>query len=377
MKYKIETASNIRGFIKVLFESNFDRIEFFNDKPGVEITGTKRKFLRKIFESKFFDKLGIVQVLRHSTKYDAQITYNRFMFSNSPYYIICENPTALFHYKLNRKNGLLARHLLPNRINDVNLRGIACISEACRSTFSKILGIESSKIQLIYPLIKDTGYVRLPNYDRQLNCLFVSSTFVLKSGCELVEVAKELPNVKFTFITRITDIPSNYIHLIEYLPNIELKEFKLSKEELAEYYKRADMLVHVTRQDSFGLVVLEAIKYGLPVLGSNIYAIPEMVIEGINGYLIEPRFLFFGRNNMPNPEVWNNRSETIESRYIDENIIKFLINKIKYLDEHRDVLYVLSQNSLKLSVEKFGERKIKSQWENLICKTININSHPN
>ena len=102
MKYKIETASNIRGFIKVLFESNFDRIEFFNDKPGVEITGTKRKFLRKIFESKFFDKLGIVQVLRHSTKYDAQITYNRFMFSNSPYYIICENPTALFHYKLNR-----------------------------------------------------------------------------------------------------------------------------------------------------------------------------------------------------------------------------------------------------------------------------------
>ena len=102
-----------------------------------------------------------------------------------------------------------------------------------------------------------------------------------------------------------------------------------------------------------------------------------MVIEGINGYLIEPRFLFFGRNNMPNPEVWNNRSETIESRYIDENIIKFLINKIKYLDEHRDVLYVLSQNSLKLSVEKFGERKIKSQWENLICKTININSHPN
>ena len=190
-------------------------------------------------------------------------------------------------------------------------------------------------------------------------------------------MAKELPNVKFTFITRITDIPSNYIHLIETLPNIELKEFKLSKEELAEYYKRADMLVHVTRQDSFGLVVLEAIKYGLPVLGSNIYAIPEMVIEGINGYLIEPRFLFFGRNNMPNPEVWNNRSETIESRYIDENIIKFLINKIKYLDEHRDVLYVLSQNSLKLSVEKFGERMIKSQWENLICKTININSHLN
>lgn len=372
MKYKIEVASNIRGFLKVLFESEFRNSEFINNKPGIEISGTKGNLLRKIFESKIFDMLGLIQILRHNTAYDAQITYNRYMKSNRPYYVICENPTALYHYRLSRKNGLIARFLLRSKYYEDRLKAIVCISEACSSTFCKIHGVNKDKVHQIYPLIKDTGYVRGLNLTTLINCLFVSSTFELKSGCEIVCAAKSLPNVNFVLITRKKEIPLDYLKTIDELSNIELVEFKLSKEALAEYYKKADVLLHVTRQDSSPLVVLEAIKYGLPVLATNVYAIPEMVIDGYNGYLTEPRYLFFGHDNMPNPEVWNHREETIYSHYTDERIIRFLIEKIQYFDKHRDILYEFSQNSLLLSTEKFGEKKIRDQWEGLIESTINM-----
>jgi glycosyltransferase involved in cell wall biosynthesis len=40
--------------------------------------------------------------------------------------------------------------------------------------------------------------------------------------------------------------------------------------------------------ETAGLVILEAYKYGLPVIGSRIGAIPEMIAENRTGFLFEP-----------------------------------------------------------------------------------------
>jgi glycosyltransferase involved in cell wall biosynthesis len=40
--------------------------------------------------------------------------------------------------------------------------------------------------------------------------------------------------------------------------------------------------------ETAGLVILEAYKYGLPVIGSRIGAIPEMIAENKTGFLFEP-----------------------------------------------------------------------------------------
>lgn len=71
------------------------------------------------------------------------------------------------------------------------------------------------------------------------------------------------------------------------LKHIYFKEF-MDGEKLAEYYKAADFFVLPTREDIWGLVVNEAMNFGLPVITTaSCVAGMELVQEGKNGYLIE------------------------------------------------------------------------------------------
>lgn len=53
------------------------------------------------------------------------------------------------------------------------------------------------------------------------------------------------------------------------------------------YYKAADVLAMPTREDICGLVINEALSYGLPVVSTNkCIAALELVSNGKNGYII-------------------------------------------------------------------------------------------
>lgn len=71
------------------------------------------------------------------------------------------------------------------------------------------------------------------------------------------------------------------------ISNIHFIDFK-STQLLENYYKAADMFVLPTREDIWGLVVNEAMAYGLPVITTDkCIAGLEMVKNGENGYIIE------------------------------------------------------------------------------------------
>ena len=69
------------------------------------------------------------------------------------------------------------------------------------------------------------------------------------------------------------------------LKNVILEGFH-SPQELYEYYKAADLFVHPSTYDVWGLVINEAMANGLPVVVSNTcVAGLELIKEGKNGYL--------------------------------------------------------------------------------------------
>ncbi len=62
----------------------------------------------------------------------------------------------------------------------------------------------------------------------------------------------------------------------------------IQPEQLALYYSAADIYVHATHVETFGLTIVEAMASGIPVIATRIAAIPELVVDGRTGYLTPP-----------------------------------------------------------------------------------------
>ncbi len=70
------------------------------------------------------------------------------------------------------------------------------------------------------------------------------------------------------------------------LPNVHFLGFQ-KKDQLAKYYKAADLFVLPTREDIWGLVINEAMAYGLPVITTDrCVAGLDLVEDGVNGYIV-------------------------------------------------------------------------------------------
>ncbi len=62
-------------------------------------------------------------------------------------------------------------------------------------------------------------------------------------------------------------------------------------ESLPQVYSSAYAYISasVDRSEGFGLTVLEAMASGLPVIATNVGGLPELVKDGVNGFLVSPR----------------------------------------------------------------------------------------
>jgi glycosyltransferase involved in cell wall biosynthesis len=63
----------------------------------------------------------------------------------------------------------------------------------------------------------------------------------------------------------------------------------LAGEDLASAYASADAFVFPSRTETLGLVLLEAMAAGCPVVAANSGGIPDIVTDGVNGYLFDPK----------------------------------------------------------------------------------------
>ncbi|SDZ80979.1 glycosyltransferase family 4 protein [Bizionia paragorgiae] len=104
----------------------------------------------------------------------------------------------------------------------------------------------------------------------------------------------------------------------------------MKKEDMPIFYNAIDVFVFPTKRESLGSVGLEAMSCGVPVLGTNDFAIKEYVIPGINGELFEKDDYQSFEDNLiicvNNLENYNPR-ETILKEYSKEAVV----NKYKQI----------------------------------------------
>lgn len=100
----------------------------------------------------------------------------------------------------------------------------------------------------------------------------------------LISAAKMMSNIGIYIIGGDTN--KEYLQQAEGCANVHFVSFK-TKDEIKEYYCAADMMVLLTREDVWGLVINEAMAFGLPVITTDhCMAGVEMIIRGDNGFIV-------------------------------------------------------------------------------------------
>ena len=144
-------------------------------------------------------------------------------------------------------------------------------------------GIPTIKYKSHIPI--DTSYFKI---------IFLSNLMKAKGILDFVESMKLLlkknKNFKAYIIGASGDISIENIKQI--LINYELQNCvevlgPLYGEEKYKYLSNADVLVFPTQSEAFGLVILEAMQVGIPIISTNEGCISEIIEDGENGFIIE------------------------------------------------------------------------------------------
>jgi glycosyltransferase involved in cell wall biosynthesis len=112
------------------------------------------------------------------------------------------------------------------------------------------------------------------------NILFVGIDWERKGGPVLLEAFKEVlntyPDASLTIIGCTPKVELPNCNVLGHIPLADIKE----------YYEQASVFCLPTTLEPFGIVLLEAMAHKLPVIATDIGAIPDFILEGKNGFLI-------------------------------------------------------------------------------------------
>lgn len=103
----------------------------------------------------------------------------------------------------------------------------------------------------------------------------------------------------------------------------------IEEKEREELLRNSDLFVLPSYHEGLPMSILEAISYGLPVVSTNVGSVDEAVINGQNGYMIEPgdvhslsERMLDALNNPSLKEMGNYSRKLAERKFSDEQYFK-------------------------------------------------------
>jgi glycosyltransferase involved in cell wall biosynthesis len=180
--------------------------------------------------------------------------------------------------------------------------------------------------------------------NKPIHLLFLSNLIASKGVWEVLEACCILKNKKLPFQCTLAggigDI--NVSEIQNFISNNNLYNEiqyigKVSGQNKFDTFQKADVFLLPTfyHNECFPLVILEAMQFGIPIISTHEGAIPEMIEEGINGFLIP-------KNNAMAI------ASSIEKYIENKNLIleQGKNNKLKYQEKYQ--LEVFEKNLIKI-----------------------------
>jgi glycosyltransferase involved in cell wall biosynthesis len=209
-------------------------------------------------------------------------------------------------------------------------------SYAGKNYLAEVLGASSRNISATPYMVPDAQALlqrvnRNQTIDLQLHSpvfLFIGQVILRKGLHLLLQACKSLEEQGYTNFTLLVVGDGPQRDELEIFSNQQdLKDRVkwlgwVAYEQLGAYFNLADVFVFPTMEDTWGMVVLEAMAFGKPVLCSQWAGAKEMIVDGENGHLFDP----------------NNTQELTDlmRQFIDNpNLIPLMGNKSRQLvDQH-------------------------------------------
>jgi glycosyltransferase involved in cell wall biosynthesis len=205
------------------------------------------------------------------------------------YYLLCDHTRAMneaYQDVPGIEPGIPFESGWRRREADVYRRaaGVFAMSENVKRSLVDVYGVAEDRIHVVGagPNVEPDGAP--PAARRERAFLFVGERFAHKGGPDLLEAFASVR-------TRRRDAALWMIggeQPRQAPPGVTLLG-RRPPHEVARRYARASAFVLPTLREAFGLSFLEAMSFGLPCIGTDIEAIPEIVVHGETGLLVPPR----------------------------------------------------------------------------------------
>ncbi len=216
------------------------------------------------------------------------------------------------------------------------------------------------KIKIVYPAMTPLK-VKKKKHDKT-NLLFVSIRFFTKGGMELLQAYDVLKNKMDVNLTVISDVPEK---LREKYQDVEFHEPNIPREKiLDEYFSKADVFVLPSYMDTFGMVFLESMSAGVPIVSTNVFAIPEM-IEGAGLITNVDKYSWYGKDYLFAWKTWEKFSHYVEVKKKPE-VVDSLVENISTIVNDQGLKNKMIRNGR----EKIEKGKFSIQNRNKALKEI-------
>lgn len=221
---------------------------------------------------------------------------------------------------------------------------ITCVSEFLyHSTIREFS--PSKPIEIIHNFVDTDEFKRVEN--AQLRNRFASESEKVLIHISNFRPVKKVEDVVYAFSEIKKKIPSKLILVGDgpEMPKIEMQIKKLGifkdvyclgeQSSIAELLSIADLFLLTSEIESFGLAALEALSCGVPVVCYDVGGLKELVLNDVNGYLVE-----FGNTNLL-------AEKALQILKDDSRLVKF------------------RKNAREIVIEKFDKRVIIPRYLNL------------
>ncbi len=206
------------------------------------------------------------------------------------------------------------------------------------------------KIEVVYPAMHKVHFKKHKESNRIRLLSVNNSNFYNKGGIQLLKVFESLDKKYDVNLTLISNPPRTIREKYKEYENINFLQSPVPREELFEkYFSKANIFILPSFLDSFGFVLLEAMAFGLPIVTTNVFAIPEIVEDGISGFLVDVPFHHLDRKGLFPNKNWD--SMDFLSDVDLPNVIKEFEDKISIFVE---------DSSLRKKMGKLGKKKIEN-----------------